>query len=68
MLALYGLKWNPFTPNVPTEALHVTTRADVFAGGMTRQRRRSPGHPHEAAEVAALHLSDHWRRGATTSA
>src|SRR6476659_585741 len=26
MLALYGLKWNPFAPNVPTEALHVTTR------------------------------------------
>jgi hypothetical protein len=24
MLALCGLKWNPFTPNVPTEALHVT--------------------------------------------
>jgi general secretion pathway protein A len=26
MLALYGLKWNPFTPNVPTEALHVVFR------------------------------------------
>ena len=24
MLAPCGLKWNPFTPNVPTEALHVT--------------------------------------------
>src|SRR4249920_2677909 len=30
MLALYGLKWNPFTPNVPTEALHVTTRLQSF--------------------------------------
>ena len=30
MLALYGLKWNPFTPNVPTEALHVTTRLELF--------------------------------------
>ena len=30
MLALYGLKWNPFTPNVPTEALHVTTRLESF--------------------------------------
>ena len=28
MLALYGLKWNPFTPGVPTEALHVTTRLE----------------------------------------
>ena len=30
MLALYGLKWNPFAPNVPTEALHVTTRLESF--------------------------------------
>ncbi len=30
MLALYGLKWNPFTPNVPTEALHVTPRLELF--------------------------------------
>ena len=30
MLALFGLKWNPFTPNVPTEALHVTTRLESF--------------------------------------
>jgi general secretion pathway protein A len=30
MLALYGLKWNPFMPNVPTEALHVTTRLESF--------------------------------------
>ncbi len=29
-LALYGLKWNPFTPNVPTEALHVTPRLESF--------------------------------------
>ena len=30
MLALHGLKWNPFTPNVPTEALHVTPRVESF--------------------------------------
>jgi type II secretory pathway predicted ATPase ExeA len=30
MLALYGLKWHPFTPSVPTEALHVTTRLESF--------------------------------------
>ena len=23
LLALYGLKWNPFTPEVPIAALHV---------------------------------------------
>ena len=22
LLALYGLKWNPFAPDVPVEALH----------------------------------------------
>jgi type II secretory pathway predicted ATPase ExeA len=30
MLALHGLKWNPSTPNVPTEALHVTPRVESF--------------------------------------
>jgi general secretion pathway protein A len=30
LLALYGLKWNPFAPGVPTEALHVGPRVDSF--------------------------------------
>ena len=30
MLALYGLKWNPFAPSVPTEALYLTTRLESF--------------------------------------
>jgi type II secretory pathway predicted ATPase ExeA len=30
LLALYGLKWNPFAPNVPIEALHVTPRIQSF--------------------------------------
>ena len=30
LLALYGLKWNPFSPSVPAEALHVTPRIDSF--------------------------------------
>lgn len=30
MLALYGLTWNPFTHNLPTEALHVTPRLESF--------------------------------------
>jgi type II secretory pathway predicted ATPase ExeA len=29
-LALYGLKWNPFAPDVPAEALYVTPRIDSF--------------------------------------
>ena len=30
LLALYGLKWNPFAPSVPAEALHVSSRVDSF--------------------------------------
>ena len=30
LLALYGLKWNPFAPAVPVEALHVGPRIDSF--------------------------------------
>ena len=29
-LALYGLKWNPFAPDVPVEALHVSPRTQSF--------------------------------------
>jgi type II secretory pathway predicted ATPase ExeA len=31
LLALYGLKWNPFAPNVPVEALAVTDRLERFS-------------------------------------
>jgi len=30
LLALYGLKWNPFAPEVPVEALHVDARLESF--------------------------------------
>jgi general secretion pathway protein A len=30
LLSLYGLKWNPFSPDVPVEALHVTPRIESF--------------------------------------
>ena len=30
LLALYGLKWNPFAPDVPVEALHATPRIESF--------------------------------------
>ena len=31
LLALYGLKWNPFTPELPAEALWATPRIEEFA-------------------------------------
>ena len=30
LLALYGLKWNPFAPDMPVEALRVTPRVESF--------------------------------------
>jgi general secretion pathway protein A len=30
LLALYGLKWNPFTPEIPIEALYITPRVEDF--------------------------------------
>jgi len=30
LLSLYGLKWNPFGPDVPAEALHSTPRIESF--------------------------------------
>jgi general secretion pathway protein A len=30
LLSLYGLKWSPFSPQVPTEALYVTPRVEAF--------------------------------------
>ena len=52
LLALYGLKWNPFLADVPPEALFVSPGVDSFAfrlenlvreGGFTLDHRR-PGH------------------------
>jgi general secretion pathway protein A len=31
LLSLYGLKWNPFTPDVPAEALLVTKKVESFS-------------------------------------
>jgi general secretion pathway protein A len=30
LLALYGLKWNPFSPDLPVEALHVVPKVESF--------------------------------------
>src|SRR5271170_2759497 len=35
LLALYGLKWNPFAPAVPASALHVGSRIDSFRRRVT---------------------------------
>lgn len=30
LLSLYGLKWNPFSPELPTEALHIVPKVENF--------------------------------------
>ena len=30
LLSLYGLKWNPFSPDLPTEALRVVPKVESF--------------------------------------
>ena len=41
LLALYGLKWNPFSPELPIEALHATAKVESFCWrveqGLTRE-------------------------------
>lgn len=30
LLSLYGLKWNPFSPELPTQGLHITPKVEQF--------------------------------------
>lgn len=39
LLALFGLKWNPFSPEVPTEALWTTPKLEHFCWRMENQVR-----------------------------
>jgi general secretion pathway protein A len=43
LLALYGLKWNPFTPDVPTEALYVPPRVEDFCWRIEQAHLREGG-------------------------
>jgi len=37
LLSLYGLKWNPFSPELPVEALHVTAAMESFCWRIEQQ-------------------------------
>lgn len=39
LLALYGLKWNPFATDIPTQALHVPPATDHFCWRLEQQVR-----------------------------
>ena len=43
LLSLYGLKWNPFSPDLPTEALYVSPRIDSFCWRVEQSLVREGG-------------------------
>jgi len=43
LLALYGLKWNPFSPEVPTEALYVSPKVENFCWRIEQAHLREGG-------------------------
>ena len=43
LLALYGLKWNPFSPELPTEALYVTPKIEHFCWRIEQHLIREGG-------------------------
>ena len=42
-LALYGLKWNPFSPELPTEALFITPKRENFCWRIEQAQVREGG-------------------------
>ncbi len=43
LLALYGLKWNPFTPELPTEAIYAPPRIENFCWRIEHAQIREGG-------------------------
>jgi type II secretory pathway predicted ATPase ExeA len=43
LLALYGLKWNPFSQELPTEALRLTPQAEDFLWRIEHHHVREGG-------------------------
>lgn len=51
LLALYGLKWNPFSPELPTEALRITPSMENFAWRIEHALVREGGFALVSGEV-----------------
>ena len=43
LLALYGLKWNPFSPELPTEAIYVPPKIENFCWRIEHAQIREGG-------------------------
>jgi general secretion pathway protein A len=64
LLALYGLKWNPFTPDVPIEALWMTPKIEHFRWRVEHQLREGgfaliTGDPGTGKSVALRLIAHH---------
>jgi type II secretory pathway predicted ATPase ExeA len=62
--ALYGLKWNPFSPEIPTEALWSSPKLDLFCSRLQHQVHDHGGFAvvsgeNGAGKSAALRLTAH---------
>jgi len=77
LLSLHGLKWNPFSPEVPTEALLVTPRLEHFGWRVEHLAREGgfaliTGEPGLGKSVAlrllAERLAAHARRSVRCAA
>ncbi|MHB9102147.1 MAG: hypothetical protein ACYC2E_11595 [Sulfuricella sp.] len=47
LLALYGLKWNPFSPELPTEAVYVPAKIENFCWRIEHAQIREGGVRHD---------------------
>ena len=54
LLALYGLKWNPFTPEVPTAALYVPPKVENFCWRIEQAHLREGGFAFEHGQQSPL--------------
>jgi type II secretory pathway predicted ATPase ExeA len=65
LLALYGLKWNPFSPELPTEAIYVPPRIENFCWRIEHAQIKEGGFalihgdPGTGKSIAAL-LNFEW--------
>ena len=68
LLALYGLKWNPFSPELPTEAIYVAPRLENFCWRIEHAQIREggfamiQGDPGTGKSVALRLLADRLSR------
>ena len=68
LLALYGLKWNPFSPELPIEAIYVPPKLESFCWRIEHAQIREGGFamihgdPGTGKSVALRLLADHLAR------